>query len=123
MGTDLQSIAYHAVKKLFSRRKPKQTKTPVRLEPTMKKENKTFSSFKEELDNLAKENKLEKTYGKKPKFDKEDKKKENDNSNSTARAVQYGGTTLSGEERDTIEIDPEMRNNSGQQDITKKKDK
>ena len=113
IGTDLQSIAYHAVKKLFSRRKPKQIKTPVRLEPTMK----------EELDSLEKQNKLEKTYGKKPKFDQEDKKKENGNNNSTARAVQYGGKTLSDEERDTIEIDPEMRNSSGQSDITKKKDK
>jgi hypothetical protein len=34
-----------------------------------------------------------------------------------------GGTTLTGEKRDTVEIDPMMRNRPGQPDVTKKDDK
>ena len=40
-----------------------------------------------------------------------------------AAAVLSGGTTLTGEPRDTIEIDPAMRNRPGQPDVTKKDDK
>jgi hypothetical protein len=34
-----------------------------------------------------------------------------------------GGKTLTGTERDTVEIDPMMRNRPGQPDVTKKDDK
>lgn len=62
-------------------------------------------------------------YGKKPTFEKADKDDNKGENKPQAAAVLKGGKTMTGQERDTIEIDPMMRNRPGQPDITKDKDK
>ena len=76
---------------------------------------------KEELYDHEKEDKSVATYGKKPKFEKAEKD-EGGEKKPQAAAVMTGGTTLTGNKRDTIEIDPMMRNRPGQPDVTKKDD-
>jgi len=90
----------------------------------MKKEEvKTYMALrKEDMHDWEKEDKSIKTYGKKPKFDKTDKDDNIGEKKPSAAAIMSGGTTLTGEKRDTIEIDPMMRNRPGQPDVTKKKD-
>jgi len=78
---------------------------------------------KEDLYDHEKEDKSVQTYGKKPKFDKADKKDSEGEKKPSAAAIMTGGTTLTGEKRDTVEIDPMMRNRPGQPDVTKKDDK
>ena len=70
-----------------------------------------------------KEDKSVATYGKKPKMDTADKKDSMGENKPKAAAVVSGGTTLTGQDRDTIEIDPQMRVRPGQPDPTKKDDK
>jgi hypothetical protein len=77
---------------------------------------------KEDLFDGEKEDKSVKTYGKKPKFDKAEKDEGGENKPESA-AVLTGGTTLTGTNRDEVEIDPLMRNRPGQPDVTKKDDK
>ena len=77
----------------------------------------------EDLYDHEKADKSVATYGKKPKFDKTDPKDSLGEKKPQAAAVLSGGTTLTGEPRDTIEIDPAMRNRPGQPDVTKKDDK
>ena len=63
--------------------------------------------LKEEIYDHEKEDKSVATYGKKPKI-----QRTTDNSNMEkpqAAAIMTGGTTLTGEKRDTIEIDPMMK--------------
>jgi len=48
-------------------------------------------------------------YGKKPKFDKSDEKESVGESKPKARAILSGGTTLTGEKREVVEFDPELR--------------
>jgi hypothetical protein len=62
------------------------------------------------------------TYGKKPKLDTPNEKDNLREKKPTAAAVLSGGTTLTGQKRDTVEIDPAMRVRSGQPDPTKSKD-
>lgn len=62
------------------------------------------------------------TYGKKPKMDTTDDKENMGENKPKAAAVVSGGTTLTGQKRDTIEIDPMMRLRPGQPDPTKSKD-
>lgn len=76
----------------------------------------------EDMFDHEKEDKSVKTYGKKPKFDKPDEKDSQGENKPQAAATLSGGTTLTGNKRDTIEIDPAMRNRPGQPDVTKKKD-
>jgi hypothetical protein len=76
----------------------------------------------EDLYDHEKADKSVATYGKKPKFDKTDPKESQGEKKPQAAAVLSGGTTLTGEPRDTIEIDPAMRNRPGQPDVTKKDD-
>jgi hypothetical protein len=78
---------------------------------------------KEDLYDHEKEDKSVVTYGKKPKFDKADKDDNVGEKKSSAAAIMSGGTTLTGQERDDVEIDPAMRNRPGQPDVTKKDDK
>ena len=78
---------------------------------------------KEDMFDHEKEDKSVATYGKKPKFDKADKDDSIGENKPSAAAVMTGGTTLTGEKRDEIEIDPMMRNRPGQPDITKKDEK
>jgi len=77
----------------------------------------------EEMFDGEKEDKSVQTYGKKPKFEKADKDSEKGEKKPTAAAVLSGGTTLTGEKRDDVEIDPMMRNRPGQPDVTKKDEK
>jgi hypothetical protein len=78
--------------------------------------------LKEDLYDHEKEDKSVATYGKKPKFEKAEKDNGGENKPQAA-SVMTGGTTLTGSKRDTIEIDPMMRNRPGQPDVTKKEDK
>ncbi len=78
--------------------------------------------IKEDMHDHEKEDKSVATYGKKPKFEKAEKD-EGGEKKPSAAAVLTGGKTLTGEPRDTIEIDPMMRNRPNQPDITKKDDK
>jgi len=77
---------------------------------------------KEDMHDHEKEDKSVQTYGKKPKFEKAEKD-EGGEKKPSAAAVMTGGTTLTGNKRDDIEIDPMMRNRPGQPDVTKKDDK
>jgi len=77
----------------------------------------------EDLYDHEKEDKSVATYGKKPKIETADKKDSVGENKPHAAAVMTGGSTLTGQKRDTIEIDPMMRNRPGQPDITKGKDK
>ena len=79
--------------------------------------------LKEDLYDHEKEDKSVQTYGKKPKFDKADEKENSGENKPKASAIMSGGTTLTKQKRDTIEIDPLMRMRPGQPDPTKKEDK
>lgn len=78
---------------------------------------------KEDLYDHEKEDKSVATYGKKPKHDKADDKDSKGENKPRAASVLSGGTTLTGQKRDTVEIDPMMRVRPGQPDPTKKEDK
>jgi hypothetical protein len=78
--------------------------------------------MKEDLYDHEKEDKSVATYGKKPKMDKADPKDSSGENKPQAAAVLTGGTTLTGQKRDDIEIDPMMRARPGQPDPTKKKE-
>lgn len=80
-------------------------------------------SIKEDLYDHEKADKSVATYGKKPKLDTADKFDETGKEKPKAAAVMTGGTTLTGQNRDTVEIDPAMRVRPGQPDPTKDKDK
>jgi hypothetical protein len=77
---------------------------------------------KEDLNDHEKEDKSVATYGKKPKFEKAEKDEGGENK-PTAAATLTGGSTLTGEKRDDVEIDPMMRVRPGQPDPFKKDDK
>jgi hypothetical protein len=81
--------------------------------------------LKEELYDHEKEDKSVATYGKKPKLQTTKKEDSFGENKPEAALTMTGGTTLTGNKRDTIEIDPMMkRNRPGQPDITNKnKDK
>ena len=64
--------------------------------------------IKEELYDHEKEDKSVATYGKKPKLKELDPQRTSDDKPQAA-AVLSGGTTMTGEPRDTLEIDPEMK--------------
>jgi len=63
----------------------------------------------EELYDHEKESKSVASYGKKPKMSANEKKMETVGAQPKAAAVMSGGTTLTGETRDTVEIDPMMK--------------
>ena len=77
---------------------------------------------KEDLYDHEKADKSVATYGKKPKMDSSDPKDSKGENKPQAAAVLSGGSTMTGEKRDTIEIDPMMRARPGQPDPTKKKE-
>jgi hypothetical protein len=79
--------------------------------------------IKEDLYDHEKADKSVASYGKKPKFNKTDEKDSKGDNKPEAAAIMTGGTTLTGEKRDDIEIDPMLRNRPGQPDITKKEGK
>lgn len=74
---------------------------------------------KEELYDHEKDNKEGVTYGKKPNY-KQPKEDVVGDKKSQAAAVLKGGTTLTGQDRDTVEIDPILKKNkpgSANQDV------
>lgn len=80
-------------------------------------------NMKEDMYDFEKDDKSIETYGKKPKVNKMDKDAEPSKSKIQAAAVLSGGTTLTGQSRDTVEIDPIMRVRPGQTDPTKNEKK
>ena len=66
--------------------------------------------IKEDMYDHEKDDKGPGTYGKPPKIDKKTEINSDDEKGVNARMVLKGGTTLTGEKRDTIEIDPMMKN-------------
>ena len=78
---------------------------------------------KEDMYDHEKEDKSVATYGKKPKMSQTDKKDSLGENKPQAAATLTGGTTLTGVKRDSIEIDPIMRNRPGQPNIDKKSGK
>ena len=78
---------------------------------------------KEDMYDHEKEDKSVATYGKKPKMSQTDKKDSLGENKPQAAATLTGGTTLTGNKRDSIEIDPIMRNRPGQPNIDKKSGK
>ena len=68
--------------------------------------------LKEDLYDREKDDKGPGTYGKSPKVNKKVEVNDTDDKGVNARMVLKGGTTLTGEKRDTIEIDPMMKNRS-----------
>jgi hypothetical protein len=82
-------------------------------------------AVQEELYDHEKDNKDPATVKRKdPKFDKfKGDEKDKDGKKPTAAAILHGGRTMTGQDRDIVEIDPNMRGRPGQPDITKKDDK
>lgn len=68
--------------------------------------------LKEDLYDHEKDDKGPGTYGKAPKVNKKVEVNDTDEKGVNARMVLKGGTTLTGEKRDTIEIDPMLKNRS-----------
>jgi hypothetical protein len=74
-------------------------------------------TVKEETYDWEKDDKLSmaKPYGKPPKVDKIDKTGNAGDTKPEARVVMKGGTTLTGQPRDMVEIDPSMKQRPGQE--------
>jgi hypothetical protein len=70
------------------------------------------NGMKEETYDFEKDDKSSesKPYGKKPSFNDTDKYKNAGENKPEAKAVMKGGTTLTGQPRDMVEIDPSMKN-------------
>lgn len=96
--------------------------TPNQTEPTYSRKKEMSKSariikaiykkkrmVKEDMYDHEKEDKSIQTYGKKPKVMEPDEKKNLGEKKPEARIVMSGGTTLTGEKRDTVEIDPAMK--------------
>jgi hypothetical protein len=66
--------------------------------------------IKEDMYDYEKDAKGPGSYGKPPKVNKKDEINSDDEKGVNARMILKGGTTLTGEKRDTIEIDPMMKN-------------
>jgi hypothetical protein len=78
---------------------------------------KKHKMVKEDMYDHEKEDKSVQTYGKKPKIQKPDE--ENNKGEDKPAALMSGGTTLTGEKRDDVEIDPMMKNRPGQNQFNK----
>ena len=85
------------------------TQTFNRVKRAMKKKH-----VKEDTYDWEKADKSVVTPGKKPKMDKSNEKTGEATTKPKAAAILSGGTTMTGEPRDTIEIDPSMRGRPGQ---------
>ena len=85
--------------------------------------NKHKKRMTEETYDHEKDDKGGKSNGKQPKLEKSDEKDNAGEKKPSARAILSGGKTETGSPRDTVEIDPMMRNRPGQPDVTKKDDK
>ena len=77
-------------------------------------------NMREDIYDHEKDDKSTVVYGKKPKISNIDDKAGMGENKPEAAAVMSGGTTLTGQNRDVVEIDPMMRKRPGQPDPTKK---
>ena len=73
-------------------------------------------NMKEDMYDWEKDDKSTKGYGKKPKMTTTDKKESYGENKPEAAAIMTGGKTLTGQDRDTIEIDPSMKKRPNQPD-------
>jgi hypothetical protein len=87
-----------------SDKKKQMSKSARMIKSLYKKHN-----MKEDTYDWEKDDKNQTSYGKKPKMMKDDEKSPT-TKQPEARAVLTGGTTLTGDARDTLEIDPMMKN-------------
>jgi hypothetical protein len=72
--------------------------------------------MKEDMYDWEKDDKSTKGYGKKPKMTLTDKKDSMGENKPEAVAIMTGGKTLTGQDRDTVEIDPSMKKRTNQPD-------
>lgn len=106
--------------------------TPNQTEPTYSRKREMSKSarmikalyknkkmVKEDMYDHEKEDKSVQTYGKKPKMNSTKKEESFGDNKPDAAAIMTGGTTLTGEKRDDVEIDPMMRNKPGQNTFDK----
>jgi len=98
-----------------SEKKKQMTKSARMIKALYKKK----GMVKEDMFDSEKEDKSVATYGKKPKMSTTSKMSNLGDNKPEAASVLSGGTTLTGQKRDMLEIDPAMRNRPGQPDITK----
>jgi hypothetical protein len=73
-------------------------------------------NMKEDMYDWEKDDKSTKGYGKKPKMTTTDKKESYGENKPEAVAIMTGGKTLTGQDRDTVEIDPSMKKRPNQPD-------
>jgi hypothetical protein len=73
-------------------------------------------NMKEDMYDWEKDDKSTKGYGKKPKMTTTDKAESYGENKPDALAVMKGGKTLTGQDRDTVEIDPSMKKRPNQPD-------
>jgi hypothetical protein len=71
-------------------------------------------NMKEDMYDWEKDDKSTKGYGKKPKMSMTDEKDSMGENKPEAAAIMTGGKTLTGQNRDTVEIDPSMKKRPGQ---------
>ena len=88
--------------------KKEMTKSARMIKALYKRKN-----VKEETYDWEKEDKSVQTYGKKPKVQMTDKKDSYGEEKLKAAITMTGGTTLTGEKRDDVEIDPMMKKRAG----------
>jgi len=106
------SLGTYRVVKEDKYQDPQAATQTVGMEVESKKKLKSFKKMSEELSSD--------TYGKKPKMEKAEKEDSFGENKPQAVGVMSGGTTLTGEKRDTVEIDPMLRSRPGQPDVDKK---
>jgi hypothetical protein len=73
-------------------------------------------NMKEDMYDWEKDDKSTKGYGKKPKMSMTDEKDSMGENKPEAVAIMTGGKTLTGQNRDTVEIDPSMKKRTNQPD-------
>jgi hypothetical protein len=99
-----------------SNRKREMSKSARMIKALYKK----HKMVKEDMYDHEKEDKSVQTYGKKPKTLKTDETSNMGENKPNAAAIVFGGTTLTGEKRDDVEIDPMMKNRpAGQNQFNK----
>ena len=99
----------------ISDKKKQNSKSARIIKSIYKKKN-----MREDIYDHEKDDKSTVVYGKKPKISNIDDKAGMGENKPEAAAVMSGGTTLTGQNRDVVEIDPMMRKRPGQPDPTKK---
>lgn len=93
-----------ALKRSVHVNKPQKAVKTEEMSPAAKLVKSIYKTVKEDLYDHEKDNKSEAGYGKKPNY--KQSKTESGDKKSEAAAVLKGGTTLTGQSRDTVEIDP-----------------